>query len=70
MCMCVLIVVCVKLQHTNVIDYLMLLQGRSFYCFFLTQSICVFHCYMYSDGTLNPSGVRFGTAELYDIREC
>ena len=37
----------------------------------LTQPICVFHCYnMYSDGTLNPSGVQSGTAELYDISEC
>lgn len=25
--------------------------------------------HIYSDGTLNPSGVRFGTAELYDIGE-
>jgi len=25
------------------------------------------HCFVCSDGTLNPNGIRFGTAELYDI---
>ncbi len=24
----------------------------------------------YSDGTLNPAGVRFGSAEIYNISEC
>ena len=25
------------------------------------------HCSLCSDGTLNPSGVRFGSAEIYNI---
>ena len=34
MCMCMLVAVCVKLKHTKIIEYLMLVQERSFYCFF------------------------------------
>ena len=30
--------------------------------------LSIFRCY--SDGTLNPSGVRFGSAEIYNIGEC
>jgi len=29
----------------------------------------VFTLYLYSDGTLNPHGVRFGSAEIYNITE-
>ena len=66
---CVLVAVCVKLEHTNVIEYLMLVQEGHF-IISLTRFICFFHYHVYSDGTLNPSGVRFGTAELYDIGKC
>ena len=27
-------------------------------------------CVLCSDGTLNPHGVRFGSAEIYNISEC
>lgn len=26
-------------------------------------------CIVFSDGTLNPNGVRFGSAEIYNIGE-
>ena len=73
---------CVKLQRTKVANtqnILMLCMQKEFvsciiysYSYFLTLANYLFHCcnIIYSDGTLNPNGVRFGTAELYDIGKC
>ena len=33
----------------------------------LSESYIVSPFYLCSDGTLNPSGVRFGSAEIYNI---
>ena len=45
---------------------LMLLSCFYFLLFFV---VFLFVCFLPSDGTLNPSGVRFGSAEIYNIGE-
>jgi acetoacetyl-CoA synthetase len=41
------------------------LLNSSIYFYFRFKTFCIFR----SDGTLNPNGVRFGSAEIYNIVE-